>query len=88
MDINRGTVVQLYFQSSLSHERRFHGDQPVKLLHPDYIPTFPAPFPGLCRGTGGGEKAEDRENEGIAIGKAECPPPLPFPGTLGLYSAG
>lgn len=37
MDINRETVVQLYFQSSLSRERRFHDDQPVKLLHPGYI---------------------------------------------------
>lgn len=64
MDINRETVVQLYFQSSLSRERRFHDDQPVKLLHPGYIyiPSFFFPSP-VFAGTSGGEKAEGREQK-------------------------
>lgn len=48
MDINRETVLQLYFQSPLSRGRRFRDDQPVKLLHPDYI-YIPRSFPGICR---------------------------------------
>ena len=39
LDINRETVVQLYFQSSLSRELRFCDDQLVKLLR--------LPFPTL-----------------------------------------
>jgi len=62
MDINRETVVQLYFQSSLSRERRFHDDQPVKLLHPA-ISIFPRFFPPVFAGTSGGEKAEGREKK-------------------------
>lgn len=69
MDINRETVVQLYFQSSPSRER-FYDDQPVKLLHPDY--TYIAVlFPAFARTSGGG-KAEGREqkNKRIASGRA------------------
>lgn len=62
MDINRETVVQLYFQSSLSRERRFHDDQPVKLLHPGYIYIPPSSFP-VFAGTSGGEKAGGREQK-------------------------
>lgn len=59
MDINRETVVQLYFQSSLSRERRFHDDQPVKLLHPDCISISPASFL-VFAGTSDGKKAEGK----------------------------
>lgn len=41
LDINRETVVQLYFQSSLSRELRFCDDQPVKLLR--LPPSTPVP---------------------------------------------
>lgn len=42
LDINRETVVQLYFQSSLSREPRFCDDQLVKLLRPRPPPSCPA----------------------------------------------
>jgi len=61
MDINRETVVQLYFQSSLSRERRFHDDQPVKLLHPGYIYIlrfFPWYLPGQAA-----EKRQEAESK-------------------------
>lgn len=60
MDINRETVLQLYFQSPLSRGRRFRDDQPVKLLHTPTISIFPVLFP-VFAGTSGGEKAEGRE---------------------------
>lgn len=66
MDINRETVVQLYFQSSLSRERRFHDDQPVKLLHPGYIyipRSFPRYLPGQA--TEKRQEAESKKKEEI-----------------------
>jgi len=63
MDINRETVVQLYFQSSLSRERRFHDDQPVKLLHPGYIyiPSFFFPRYLPVRAAEKRQKAESKK---------------------------
>lgn len=62
LDINRETVVQLYFQSSLSRELRFCDDQLVKLLR--------LPFPTLYI------YIKRREEGGFSFGPLSFHPPF------------